>query len=116
MILFSLTLLITLKISIAGRLGGISHISRAFLQALLLVVLIIPWQVCLPDTIVGAIYTPRELLCSKVVHCGAPIYDCIFYFGRFVGLWAIVIILLFAAEIRSIRWSRAVSRRLGATK
>ena len=115
-VLFSLTLLIILKISIAGRLGGINHISRAFLQALLLLVLIVPWQVCLPDTVVGAIYTPTELLCSKIVRCGASFYDCIFYFGRFVGLWAIVTILLIAAEIRSIRWSRAVTRRLQAAK
>jgi len=115
-ILFVLNLLITLKISIAGRLGGINHISRAFLQGLLLVVLIVPWQVCLPDTVVGAIYTPKELLCSDVVKCGGALYDCVFYFGRFVGLWAIVIILLLAAEIRSVRWSRAVIRRLGILK
>lgn len=115
-ILFSLDLLITLKISIAGRLGGINHISRAFLLALLLAVLIVPWQVCLPNTVVGAIYTPEELLCSDVVQCDGPLFDCIFYFGRFVALWAIALILLIAAQVRSVRWSRAVIRRLGILK
>lgn len=115
-ILFALSLLITLKISIAGRLGGINHIARAFVQSLLLVVLIIPWQVCLPHTVVGAIYTPTELLCSQIARCDGPVIDCVFYMGRFVGLWLIVVILLMAAQIRSIRWSRAVIRRLGEPK
>ncbi len=115
-VLFSLNLLMSLKISIVGRLGGINHIARAFLLSLFLLVLIVPWQVCLPDTVVGAIYTPEELLCADPVACDGPLADCIFYFGRFVGLWAVVTILLLAAQIRSIRWSKAVVRRLRILK
>ncbi len=115
-ILFSLNLLISLKISIVGRLGGINHIARAFLLSLFLVVLIVPWQVCLPDAVVGAIYTPEELLCADPVPYNGPLADCIFYFGRFTGLWALVTILLLAAQIRSIRWSKAVVHRLRILK
>jgi len=115
-VLFAVSLLITLKISIAGRLGGLNHISRAFLLALLLLVIIVPWQVCLPNTVVGAIYTPGELLCSQAVDCTALTFECVFYFGRFVGLWLIVFVLLLAAEIRSVRWSKAVIQRLGEPK
>ncbi len=115
-ILFSLDLLISLKISIVGRLGGINHIARAFLLSLFLVVLVVPWQVCLPGMVVGAIYTPEELLCTDVVTCGGPLADCVFYFGRFTGLWAIVTILLLAAQIRSVRWSRSIVRRLRILK
>jgi len=81
-VLFSLNLLMSLKISIVGRLGGINHIARAFLLSLFLLVLVIPWQICLPETVVGAIYTPRELLCTDAVTCQGPLFDCIFYFGR----------------------------------
>jgi len=116
LVLFSLNLLMSLKISIVGRLGGINHIARAFLLSLFLLVLVIPWQICLPETVVGAIYTPRELLCTDAVTCQGPLFDCIFYFGRFVGLWAVVFILLLAAQIRSVRWSRAVVRQLRILK
>ncbi len=115
-VLFSLNLLISLKLSIVGRLGGINHIARAFLLSLFLLVLIVPWQVCLPDTVVGAIYTADELLCADPVPCDGPLADCIFYFGRFIGLWAVVTILLLAAQIRSMRWSKAVVRYLRVLK
>ena len=115
-VLFSLNLLISLKISIVGRLGGINHIARAFLLSLFLLVLIVPWQICLPDMVVGAIYTADELLCADPVPCDGPLADCIFYFGRFTGLWAVVTILLLAAQIRSIRWSKAVVRKLRILK
>lgn len=115
-ILYSLTLLISLKISIVGRLGGINHITRAFLLSLFMLVLTIPWQICFGEIVVGAIYTPGELLCTKIASCGGPLNDCIFYFGRFTGLWAIVTIMLLAAQIRSARWSKEVNRRLGILK
>ena len=111
-LLFSLSLLVSLKISIVGRLGGINDIARAFLLSLFMVVLIVPWQICLPQTVVGAIYTPEELLCTDVITCQGPLADCIFYFGRFTGLWAVVTLLLIAAQIRSLRWSKAIVRRL----
>ena len=116
LVLFSLALLICLKITIVARLGGINHIARAFLLSLFLLVLIVPWQVCLPDTVVGAIYTAGELLCADPVPCDGPLADCIFYFGRFTGLWAVVTILLVAAQIRSMRWSKAVVRKLRILK
>ena len=115
-VLFSLTLLMILKISIVGRLGGINHIARAFLLSLFLLVLIVPWQVCLPDTVVGAIYTADELFCADPVAYDGPLADCIFYFGRFTGLWAVVTILLLAAQIRSMRWSKVVVRYLRVLK
>lgn len=115
-VLFSLDLLISLKISIVGRLGGINHIARAFLLSLFLLVLVVPWQVCLPGIVVGAIYTPEELLCTDVITCDGPLADCVFYFGRFTGLWAIATILLLAAQIRSVRWSRSIVRRLRILK
>lgn len=112
-ILYSLGLLMTLKISIAGRLGGINHITRAFLLSLFVLILTIPWQVCFGKVIVGAIYTPAELFCRAVPACHGCLYDCIFYFARFTGLWAIVTILLILAQIRTAEWSKAVRKRTG---
>ena len=43
-ILYCLSLLFSLKISLLGRLGGINHISRAFFISLTFLVLLLPWQ------------------------------------------------------------------------
>ena len=115
-VLYSLGLLMTLKISIAGRLGGINHITRAFLLSLFVLILTIPWQVCFGKVIVGAIYTPAEMLCRQVPSCEGCLYDFIFYFARFTGLWAIVTIMLILAQIRTAGWSKAVKRRMGIIK
>lgn len=116
LILYCLGLLMTVKISIAGRLGGINHITRAFLVSLIAVVLAIPWQVCFGEVVAGAMFTPAELLCAEVVTCDAALEDCAFYFGRFTVLWAIVVVLLLVAQIHTMGWSKAVRRRMGILK
>jgi hypothetical protein len=111
--LYSLMLLIILKISLTARLGGINHISRALFLSLFALVFLLPWQLCFPSVIAGAIYTPKELLCR----CGTSNFPSgvrtIFCYLRFTGLWIIEILLLFFAQLRSMRWSKATLRRLG---
>lgn len=116
LVLYSLGLLMIVKISIAGRLGGINHITRGFLLSLLVLVFAIPWQVCFGDVVAGAMFTPKELICAKIVTCDGPLNECVFYFGRFVGLWAIVVVLLVIAHIRTIGWSNGVHRQMGILK
>ncbi|MHC4113509.1 MAG: hypothetical protein ACYSUY_20740, partial [Planctomycetota bacterium] len=62
-VLYCLTMLFSLKISLLGRLGGINHISRAFFLSLLIFVLILPWQrfFFFTDLFSGALYTAAEL-------------------------------------------------------
>ena len=57
-ILYCLTLLMCLKISLAGRLGGINHITRAFFISLFLLMIITPSRKGLE----------RELLIEEVTH------------------------------------------------
>lgn len=111
--LYVLMLLMTIKISLAGRLGGINHISRAFFLSLFGFVILLPWQVLFPNVIVGAIYTPKELLCPGALSPDGDLASEIFYYLRFSGLWLIVVLLFLGAQIRSIRWSKATLRRLG---
>ena len=111
--IYSLTLLFALKVSLIGRLGGISHITRAFLTSIFALVFLLPWQYAFGDVISGAIYTSGELL-SDCIRCGA---ECglakISMFGRFVGLPLVVIVLLMSAQLKSMRWARNILRRLG---
>ncbi|MFB0524399.1 MAG: hypothetical protein ACETVZ_02595 [Phycisphaerae bacterium] len=110
-VLYCLTMLFSIKISLIGRLGGINHICRAFFLSLVMLVLLLPWQNFFKCIVVGAIYTPDEL----VRWCTAEstgIFDAIVRYLRFTGLWALVVLLLVFSQLRSSRWTKAILRRL----
>jgi len=109
--LYCLTLLFGLKVSMHGRLGGINHISRAFFLSLILLVLLLPWQMVFGNFVTGAIFSPEELAqwCSKEAE---NIYDLILYYMRFCCFGVLIFLLLILAQIRSIRWAKAILRRL----
>ncbi len=110
-ILYCLTMLFSLKVSLLGRLGGINHISRAFFLSLVFLVLLLPWQKFFGGVVAGAIYTPEELLNS----CFAKTDDAVsttFYYLRFTGYWLVVLLLLIFSYIRSCRWAKTILRRL----
>jgi hypothetical protein len=109
--LYCLTLLFGLKVSMHGRLGGINHICRAFFLSLILLILLLPWQRVFGNMVIGAIYTPDELAqwCSKEAE---NIFDLILYYLRFTGFGALILLLLIFSQIRSVRWAKAILRRL----
>ncbi|MBN2314428.1 MAG: hypothetical protein JXM79_10895 [Sedimentisphaerales bacterium] len=109
--LYCLTLLFGLKVSMHGRLGGINHISRAFFLSLILLVLLLPWQMVFGSFVAGAIFSPEELVqwCSKETE---NVLDLILYYLRFCGFGVLIFLLLILAQIRSVRWAKAILRRL----
>ena len=109
--LYCVTLFMNVNISLIGRLGGINHISRAFLQSIFAMAFLLPWQCCFSNVVYGAIYMPFELLCRQAA--ADSTLETILFYLRFTGLWAIVLLLLIFAQLRSIRWARATLRRLG---
>jgi len=110
-ILFALTIFFCLMVSLVGRLGGINHISRAFILALIMAALIIPWQRLFGSNIVGVAYGPDELLRWLDAKAGG-MPNMIFYYLRFTGLWVVVLLLLVMAQVRSSSWSKSILRRL----
>lgn len=112
-ILYCLTLLVIVKISLAGRLGGLNHSVRAFFRSLLALAFLVPWQTFFPGVLLGAMYMPAELLCTSGCSETAPLLCQVQYFLQFSGLWLLVVILLLGAQFRSRRWSQATLRRLG---
>jgi len=109
--LYCLTMLFSLKISLIGRLGGINHICRAFFLSLIMLVLLLPWQRAFGRLVIGAIYTPCELLRS----CAAEsrgIFGTILHYLRFSGYWLLIVLLLILSHMRSCRWAKAILRRL----
>jgi len=109
--LYCLSMLFSLKVSMLGRLGGINHISRAFFLSLLMLVLLLPWQRIFGGMVPGAIYTPEELLEWSSAEA-TDIFDTVIYYLRFSGYWLLVLLLLILSQIRSIRWGKAILRRL----
>ena len=110
--LYCLTILFSLKVSLLGRLGGINHICRAFFLSLAFLVLLLPWQKFFAGVIVGAMYTPEELLSSYAAADDSGIFGAALYYLRFTGFWLLVMLLLILSQLRSGRWAKAILRRL----
>ena len=115
-ILYCLSLLMCLKISLAGRLGGINHITRAFFISLFLLVVITPWQAVLPKVLIGTIWLPGELLCGGWAKADSSIFWKVMFYLRFCGLPLVALWLLLWTQIRSGKWTRATLRRLGVVR
>lgn len=114
--MYCLMLLMSLKISLTGRLGGINHISRAFFISLFALVILLPWQSLLPGVVVGAIYQPCELLCDWSAKADASKFWQVMCFLRFFCLWLVAFWLFIWAQVRSGKWAKATLRRLGLVR
>ncbi len=99
-----------LMVSLVGRLGGINHISRAFVLALITAVLLVPWQV-LGLSVLGVTWTPSELV-RWLPTKDTDLWNTVIFYLRFSGYWAAVTLLVLLAQIRSTCWSKSILRRL----
>ncbi|MHC5119496.1 MAG: hypothetical protein ACYSOH_05695 [Planctomycetota bacterium] len=115
-ILYSLSLLICLKISLTGRLGGMNHITRAFFISLFLLVVLVPWQRVMPGVLVGSVWLPGELLCGGCAKTDTSVFWKVMLYLRFCGLCFVALWFLLWAQIRSAKWARATLRRLGVVR
>lgn len=109
--LYMLTVLFSLKVSLMGKIGGVNHISRAFFLAMIMFVLILPWQKVFDGMAMGAIYTPAELA-EAFPKDRTEIFDMVLYYLRFSGYWLLIFLLLILTQMRTCRWTRAILRRL----
>jgi len=110
-LLYCLTILLSLKVSLVGRLGGMNHISRAFFLSLVMLILLLPWQRVFAGMVLGAIYSPCELVKWSSAETG-NIFDIILYYLRFCGYWLLILLLLIFSQLRSGRWTKSILRRL----
>jgi hypothetical protein len=103
-------MLLALKVSLIGRLGGINHICRAFFISLVMLVLLLPWQSAFGCVVKGAMYTPCELKACPAET--SSIFGIILYYLRFTGYWLLIMLLLILSHVRSCRWTKTILRRL----
>jgi hypothetical protein len=109
-ILLTASIYFGLQVSLVGRLGGLNHISRAFVLSLIAVALLIPWQV-LGLNVLGVTWTPDELarwLPAKNANLG----NTVIFYLRFTGYWLAVVLLLLLSQARTTRWSKSILHRL----
>jgi hypothetical protein len=106
---YALIMYFGMGVSFKGRLGGIGHICGAFYMALIMFVLIMPWQNFFGPVALGVAYTPQELVKWYTSNMSDTPGMVLFYL-RFTGYWALVLLLLLLAQLRSLRWARAVRR------
>ena len=109
-VLYCLTMMFILKVSMVGRLGGMNHISRAFFLSLIGLVIAMPWQLVFGGAAAGTIYTPTELM--NACPAAADGIEQIIHYLRFTGLWVVNILFLIFAQRRSCKWTRATLKRL----
>jgi hypothetical protein len=109
-ILYCLTILFAMKVSLIGRLGGINHIARAFFLSLSFVVLLLPWQLLFAPVFAGAMFTPAEMIAACQAQKTDVAYVAMIF--RFSVYWLLIALLLLAAQMRSMRWAKATLRRL----
>jgi hypothetical protein len=106
-VLYALIMYFGLGISFKGRLGGLAHICGALYMALIMFVLLMPWQKFFGTIALGATFTPAELIswCTTDI---SDTFGVVLFYLRFTGYWALVLLLLLLAQLRSFRWARAI--------
>ena len=108
-VLYALIMYFGLGVSFKGGLGGLAHICGALYMALIIFVLLLPWQNFFGPIAMGATYTPGELArwCTTDI---SDMFGMVLFYLRFTGYWALVMMLLLLAQLRSFRWARAILR------
>jgi len=108
-LLYALIMYFGMGVSFKGELGGLRHICGALYMALIIFVMLLPWRNFFGPIAMGATYTPGEL----ARWCTTDISDTlgmVLFYLRFTGYWALVLLLLLLAQLRSFRWARATLR------
>lgn len=109
-VLLTASIYFSLQVSLVGRLGGLNHISRAFVLSLIALALLIPWQV-LGLNVLGVTWTPDELA-QWLPAKDANIWNTVIFYLRFTGYWLAVVLLLLLSQARTTRWSKSILHRL----
>jgi hypothetical protein len=109
-VLYTLIMYLGLGVSFKGGLGGLGHICGALFMSLIIFVLLVPWQNFFGSIAMGANFTPNELVrwCTTDI---SYTFGMVLFYLRFTGYWALVLLLLLLAQLRSYRWTKVILQR-----
>ncbi len=110
-IVLTFVLLLIVGIMLVGRLIGVSRLTSAYIWAIVLLVLLFPWQAFLDPSIwrwPGVLYTWDELMTKgQFMHeNGKSIFHTIVGWGRFVAMPLVALLILLSIQVKSNRGMR----------
>jgi len=113
-VLYCLTLLVGVKLSLVGRLGGLASGAWSFFVSLVVAVLVVPWVQAATGEMVGVLYFFKDLVEEywRVSQEEGDLIERVGYYWRYVGLWFVTLVLVCCAQVRAWRSGQAVARRM----
>ena len=113
--LLALTLMLGVKISLLGRLGGVAGLISAMFWSLILLAIVVPWQQIVHGQIAsGALYNLGDLVAkAKTVKASwgaedTSLAELAFYYGRFMALPIIALLVWLVTQAKFARGCRGV--------
>jgi hypothetical protein len=112
-VLYSLTLLIGMKLALVGRLGALGDHGRAFFLSLIVMVLVVPWTTAIHPHMFGAVFSYEQLVVRYLeIRHASDQFQQVVYYVQFVGVWAVTFLALWWAQIRSWRAGQGIRPEL----
>ena len=110
-VIYCLSLLLGMNVAIVGGLGSLAPAIKALFLSLIAVVLIVPWQQTLDAGLPGAMFGADELF-ENYRHSKntGGLVPAILYYGRFVGLWGLAVLLMVTAQLSSYRAAKQIRK------
>ena len=102
-----------------GRLGGLAEAGKAFFLSLVVMVMVVPWQAVIIQGMPGTMFSYEQLLdryYDITVQTDAGLFTKIGYYGRFLGLWGLTVILLLISFRQSRQAARKIKARMDANR
>jgi hypothetical protein len=114
LVLYFLVQIIAMNIAVVGRLGGLASSSKAIFLSLIMVVLILPWDSWYGGANSSVLFSYADLMKTQLqLDAESPALGgrMVGYYFRFVGMWLIMLALLFLAQVFSGKaWKQALHR------
>ena len=107
-LLLVLSLLLSLKVSLLGRLGGVGHLTSAMLWGLILMVLMVPWNTAFPGIGVPGVLFSRAGLITATAEvtweaAGVTWADHVLYFVRFAAYPLVTGLIWLVVQLKYVR-------------
>ncbi|MBN1764351.1 MAG: hypothetical protein JW860_03760 [Sedimentisphaerales bacterium] len=112
-VVYCLILLMGMKLALTGQMGSLTDLTKAFFLSLILVVLIVPWLEAFSRQFSVALFSYKEIITQcRLIKETNDWWDNLLYYGRFIVLWFLALLVLILAHWRSGRAAKRIKRRL----
>ena len=108
LVLYIVCLFLCIQLTLTGSLGGMSISTNAFFVALIAAMFILPWQKSIISGMPTALFSFQEILDSYAAKSDT---SSIAYYGRFIVIWGISVILLIVSQWRSCQAVKQITAR-----